>query len=312
MLKGIDISHWQQGIDLSKIECDFVIVKATEGVNHIDPCFNDFYKKIKKLGKKFGFYHFAKAAEKDAKVEAQFFYDQTKECFKHGIPILDWEVENIKNVKWAKAWLDEVYRLSSVKPIIYMSQSTVNSYNWSAVADAGYALWVAKYKDNNISKNYDMSKAGEKPIVKWWKTLALWQWTSKGRLDGYKSDLDCDIFYGTAAAWDAYIKKSNVKKTVVTDRLAKYTDSQLADKVINGEFGNGAARKKALGKRFDAVQKIVDKKLSTKKEVYHTIVKGDTLIKLAAKYKTTVLAIMQLNKIKNANKIIIGQKIRVK
>ena len=31
-MNGIDISHWQKGIDLSKIKADFVIAKATEGI----------------------------------------------------------------------------------------------------------------------------------------------------------------------------------------------------------------------------------------------------------------------------------------
>ena len=31
-MNGIDISSWQTGIDLSKVPCDFVIIKATEGV----------------------------------------------------------------------------------------------------------------------------------------------------------------------------------------------------------------------------------------------------------------------------------------
>ena len=31
-LKGIDISNWQNGINLNAIDADFVIVKATEGV----------------------------------------------------------------------------------------------------------------------------------------------------------------------------------------------------------------------------------------------------------------------------------------
>lgn len=44
--------------------------------------------------------------------------------------------------------------------------------------------------------------------------------------------------------------------------LSKYTDAQLADKVIAGQFGNGDARKAALGSRYDAVQAIVNQKLS--------------------------------------------------
>lgn len=42
------------------------------------------------------------------------------------------------------------------------------------------------------------------------------------------------------------------------DPLAKYTDEQLADMVLDGKFGSGDARKKALGSRYIAVQTIVN------------------------------------------------------
>ena len=62
-----------------------------------------------------------------------------------------------------------------------MSESVVNSYDWSSVANANYGLWVAKYRDNNADYNYDMSNAGRNPAVRHWKFYALWQWTSSGR-----------------------------------------------------------------------------------------------------------------------------------
>ena len=85
-----------------------------------------------------------------------------------------------------------------------MSEAVVNQYNWSEVAGANYGLWVAKYRDNIIDKNYDMTNAGKKPVVKWWKFYALWQWTSSGLLNGYNGKLDCDIFYGSVDAWKKY------------------------------------------------------------------------------------------------------------
>lgn len=51
----------------------------------------------------------------------------------------------------------------------------------------------------------------------------------------------------------------------------------------------------------------------TIREQYHTVVKGDTLSKIAKLYKTTIAAIMKLNpQIQNPNIIRLGQKIRVK
>lgn len=50
---------------------------------------------------------------------------------------------------------------------------------------------------------------------------------------------------------------------------------------------------------------------TTTKE-YYTVVKGDSLSKIAKKYNTTVDKLVKLNKIENANVIRVGQKLRVK
>ena len=47
-------------------------------------------------------------------------------------------------------------------------------------------------------------------------------------------------------------------------------------------------------------------------EVYYTVKKGDTLTKIAKKYKTTVKQLCKWNNIKNPNVIKVGQKLRVK
>ena len=47
-------------------------------------------------------------------------------------------------------------------------------------------------------------------------------------------------------------------------------------------------------------------------EVYYTVKKGDTLTKIAKKYKTTVKQLCEWNNIKNPNVIKVGQKLRVK
>lgn len=210
VMYGIDISNWQPGIDLAKVKCDFVIVKATEGTDFIDKYCDGFFQKAKKLGKKLGFYHFARPEKNSAEAEADFFYKQTKGYFGQAIPVLDWESSSKSNVGWAKRWLDRIYSLTGIKPMIYMSESVVNAYDWSEVVKGDYGLWVAKYKDNSPDYNYDMSNAGSKPSVKWWSFYAMWQWTSSGRLDGFSGNLDCNIFYGNKAVWDKYAGASSV------------------------------------------------------------------------------------------------------
>lgn len=317
-LKGIDISKWQTGIDLSKIDCDFVIVKATEGIGYVDRKCDSFYQQAKRLGKKLGFYHFARPRN-DAVREAQYFYNNTKNYFGEAIPILDWEAENKSDVAWAKRWLDEVYILSGVKPVIYMSESVANAYNWSSVANADYGLWVAKYRDNNPDYNYNMANAGSHPNVKWWKFYCMWQWTSTGRLNGYSGNLDCNVFYGDGTTWDKYAGKSGTASKPApapAPAPARKSNEVIAQEVINGAWGNGEDRKKRLtdaGYNYTVVQAIVNKKIAARNQsVYYVVKRGDTLSAIASKFGTTYHHLAQLNNIANPNKIYAGQKLRIK
>ena len=210
MLKGIDISNWQKGLDLNKVNCDFVIIKATEGKSYVDNCCDGFFQKALQLGKKLGIYHLANNSDNTAEQEAEWFIQNTRGYIGKAIPVLDWEDGGHTNdVSWAKRWLDLVSEAYGCKPMIYMSESVVNAYDWSSVANADYGLWVAKYRDNNADYNYDMSNAGNKPSVKYWSFYAMWQWTSTGRLDNWSGNLDCNEFYGDTNTWDKYINNSS-------------------------------------------------------------------------------------------------------
>lgn len=318
-LNGIDISNWQRGIDLSKVPCDFVIAKATEGIGYVDKNCDGFIQQALKLGKKIGFYHFARpTANNDPIREADYFYNNCKGYFGKGIPILDWEAENKHNVAWAKKWLDRVYQRSGVKPVIYMSESVINSYDWSSVANADYGLWVAKYRDNNPDYNYNMANAGSRPRVKWWKFYCMWQWTSTGRLSGYNGNLDCNVFYGDGTTWDKYAGKSGTTQPVKPTQQVKKSNEEIANEVINGAWGNGEDRKKRLtaaGYDYNAVQHMVNQKMAAKKQtahVYYVVKRGDTLSGIASKYGTTYQRLAQINGIANPNRIYVGQKIRIK
>ncbi|ANB56395.1 lysM domain protein [Anoxybacillus sp. B7M1] len=52
--------------------------------------------------------------------------------------------------------------------------------------------------------------------------------------------------------------------------------------------------------------------VKTEKAEYYVVKKDDTLTKIAKKYGTTVQQLVQLNKVKNPDLILIGQKLRVK
>ena len=237
-MRGIDISKWQKGLVLANIDFDFVIIKATEGATGADPCFYDFMRQAQSLGKPIGFYHFSRPDNgNSAHAEVLNFYNHVKDYIGEGIPVLDWESLRKDNVAWAKQWLDEFYNMTGIKPMIYMSESVVNAYNWSEVVKGDYGLWVARYRDNNPDYNYDMSNAGRKPQVKWWSFYAMWQWTSSGRLDGYNANLDLDEFYGSEKAWNAYAGKTEQKTYTVKegDTLTSIANANktTVDKIVS-------------------------------------------------------------------------------
>lgn len=279
-MNGIDISAFQNGIDLSKIKADFIIIRATKGAAK-DGSFDDFIGQIKKLKKPYGIYHIAYPQYNSAAVEAEAYIKVAKPFFGKMIPILDWETKGVNNVGWALDWLQRVEKASGVKPMIYMSESVENTYDWSKVVKGNYSLWIAKYRDYIKDKNYDMSLAGNKPVLKHWKTYAMWQWTSSGQLTGYSGNLDLDIFYGSKTQWNKYagVKTSTKKKTTA----AKKTVDQLAKEVIDGKWGNGADREKKLtaaGYDYAAVQKKVNELLAPKKQIVKktpAIKTGDTV-----------------------------------
>ncbi len=318
MLKGIDISHHQRNINLSAIQTDFVIIKATEGNGYTDECCDMFYQKAKSLGKKLGVYHFARPdLGNSAIAEADWFVSQIQGYIKESMLILDWEPSggHVSNVGWAKTWLDRVYQKTGVKPVIYMSASPMRSYDWSNVANADYGLWVANYGSNNGNANEGVFNSYP---LKYWNFYALWQYTSVGRLSGYNGNLDLNYFSGDSSAWDKYAggTPSN-NSTPTTPTVQTKSVEELANEVIAGQWGNGQDRKNRLtaaGYNYDEVQARVNSKLGVNKSSveYYIVQKGDNLTKIANKYGTTVNQLVSWNGIKNPNLIYTGQKIRVR
>ena len=208
-LNGIDISNHQAGLDLAKVSADFVICKATEGTGFVDPYCNGFIQRAKSLGRKTGVYHYA-TGKSTGKEEADFFYKNIRGYIKQSVLVLDWEGKAIeKGPGYAKAFLDRIYELTGVKPLIYMSNSVVNSYDWTKVVQADYGLWNAGY----FAGDQTMGYTPDAPVygsLGAWKTCAMYQYTSSGRLPGWSGNLDLNVFYGSRESWDKYAGASSV------------------------------------------------------------------------------------------------------
>lgn len=204
-MNGIDIASYQSELDLSKVPCDFVIIKATQGTTYTNPALRKHFTQATQLGKKIGLYHYASRG--GAEAEAAYF---VKMCNAVGgigsaILVLDWEGDsnaNFGNVDYARRFLAAVYDATGVKPFIYMSKSVCRTSDWRAVAPT-FPLWAAQYK-NNTETGYQTAPWTDTRGFGAWSAALIYQYSSKGRLPGYNGNLDLDIAYMTPTEWDAH------------------------------------------------------------------------------------------------------------
>lgn len=218
-MNGIDISKWQKGINLAAVPCDFVIVKATQGVNYTSPEFKTQISQAQALGKLIGVYHYAGGG--GAIAEAEHFLDVVKDYIGKAILVLDWEGEqnpNFASPYYAMDWLNYVKDETGVLPFIYMSKSVCRQYK--TLWNPSFPLWCAQYKNNNPTGYQENPWTDSKGFGPWNKCEIL-QYSSKGRLPGYSGNLDLDKAYISEDEWNIYAQGSASTGDIIKPTLRK-------------------------------------------------------------------------------------------
>jgi lysozyme len=280
--KIIDVSAHQGKINWEKVKphIDGAILRCGYGSDmesQDDAQFRRNARECTRLGIPFGvyLYSYAKTTE-EAKSEAAHVLRQIK-GYELSYPVyLDLEEKGTES--------GAVQRANVFGDIIEKAGYWCGVYanlNWWTLYLKGldrFTKWVAHYSTKCGYKNPDM-----------------WQYSSKGKVDGINSKVDMNYCYRD---FPAEIHRKSVE--------------ELAAEVIAGKWGDGSDRKQRLtdaGYDYNAVQKAVNDKLGAK---YHTIRAGETLSYIAKQYGTTYMALAKLNGIKDHDLIFEGRKIRVK
>ncbi|MEJ5967720.1 GH25 family lysozyme [Lactiplantibacillus plantarum subsp. plantarum] len=222
-LNGFDVASYQASMNVGEAAGDFVLVKATEGIDYTNPEFNGHAKQTLSAGKKLGVYHFIRN-DSDIKQQADYFLTVVKPYIGKAMLVLDFEnttgstIQNQAGVGLAKQWLDYVYQQTGVRPVLYTGVSCENSLDWSSVVKANYGLWIAQYNNYNVVNGYQPRDLYGS--LKNWKTAVMFQYTSTGRLPGWNGNLDFDVFYGDKSAWAKYAKATKSSKPVSKSKPA--------------------------------------------------------------------------------------------
>lgn len=311
---GIDVSVWQRGIDFIRAKnegVEFVIARAMYG-NAKDTEFETMYTKAKNAGLGVGAYQWGRAANvAQAREEARLLIDNCLNGKVFEYPIY-YDVEDSillskgvnETTEIIKAWCETIENAGYFAGV-YMNQSCFDNEVLGDTLAKLYSQWRAYWTTEDRKPNAPMWQfGGETNLIR------------SNRLAGYICDQDYAYVDFPSIIKNAGLNGFN-NSNLITLTKEKKGVNELAIEVINGKWGNGSARKKALteaGYDYAIVQAEVNRLLQNHgtTAVYYVVKSGDTLSQLAKNHGTTVSQLVSWNNIKNPNLIYVGQKIRVK
>lgn len=198
---GIDISRAQNSIDwetLSKVEdLEFVIIRAAQGTAE-DSRFAENVRAAMRLKIPFGMYFASSATTaEEAIAEANFAAEYAKQY--QPIYGIWYDMELPKQQTLGKQKITQLLRVwcDRVKEVgvpygIYSNRDWLNNrINLQQLADAN--LWYAAYPSVKQKVLTDAPKENRSKLS--YPQAAIWQWTSKGRIDGIIGNVDMNVCY---------------------------------------------------------------------------------------------------------------------
>lgn len=282
-IKGVDISAWQGKISVDNFKkakaygVQYVILRlgytgSSSKSPTIDSTFENNYKNAISAGLKVGAYYYSLATNTSmAQKEAEFCISKLKNKQITYPVYIDME-DNTYQGKCSKSILASVCNsfCNTIKnagyiPGVYASLSWFN--NKIGTITAEHTKWVAQYyKECQYKGKYDM-----------------WQYTSSENVPGIAKNTD--------VSW-CYKDFSKVAKPTPVV-VAKKSIDEIAQEVIDGKWGSGDARKKALTKAgydYNKVQARVNEMLTPKKQKYTGTLPSLTLKKSNAEVIADTIA----------------------
>lgn len=219
-LRGIDIASHQAGLDITAVDCDFVIVKATQGTSYVNPYCASWVDKALARGLCVGIYHYISGG--NATGEMNYFYQQCKGWDGRVMWCLDWE--SYQNSAWGNtSYLDSCIKrlaaLTGKAPMVYASSS---AFPWTVADSNNCGRWVAQYASNSTT-GYQDSPWNEGAY-----SCAMRQYSSAGRISGWSGNLDLNKFYGDESTWQAYVTGGKTSDTEEEDMTSEQA-AQLAE-----------------------------------------------------------------------------------
>ena len=261
----VDLSHHNGDInfEILKENISGAILRAGYGNGNLDRKFREYASECNRLNIPIGIYWFSYAYTQGMAIQEAESCAEIIKDFKVDMPVFfDWEQDSWDN---------------AVKRGVSPTQGLITALNrvfCETIQARGYAPGF--YYNEEYRKRYlDMS---ELPFYRWHARYKesisvvcdLWQYASDGSMPGINGRVDMNKL----------ITESLISGTEVVTPIYK-TNSEVAEEVIAGMWGNGDERKEKLtaaGYDYDKIQKCVNNLLAPKKktnaEIAEEVIEG--------------------------------------
>lgn len=232
-MKILDLSHHNVVNDWSKLKYDIIIHKCTEGTTFLDSTYNERKDKIKAS------YHFARGG--DVVKEAQWFLKNSSEQ----ILILDWEIEHSDPVGWCNKFKAEIDKAGKTF-WFYTNDARAIKYAWPE----DWFMWIARYADYTGEYYPDFM-----PKCKNWK---LHQYTSRGKVDGIKGNVDLNVAKNFEEFNQLINKTMDKNYTKLFNKIAKFFGKDYGDNLDDKDLSDIEQGLDGLANEKVELQKNVD------------------------------------------------------
>lgn len=269
---GVDISKWQKGFNFDKAIAEGVEFAILRGAYHKskDVCFEEFYAACKARNLPVGVYLYSMAKNvAEAKAEAQSLIENVLKGKRFEYPIY-MDVEDKTQRDLGKTLLTD---------IVVAFCETLESAGYYVGIYSSKAFF-SSYMDEKRLERFD------KWIAQWGKEctysgeFGLWQFG--GETNDLRSNKVAGVVCDQDYAYKDYpkiIKDAGLNGYAKTQAPVKKTVEELVKEVIDGAWGDGEARKKALekaGYNYAEVQAKVNEILGRKSvtEIAREVIAG--------------------------------------
>ncbi len=290
VLDVLDISNHQRGAKLGTLfeksaTLDAVICKTSGSTWFTDDTADPWIQWLRANNRPWGFYHFLGDGHycPGGKREAQYFVQKTANYFGEGIPVADYEadVKDYYGTGYLYEFLTEVYRLTGIKPMVYVSCGVIPWQDFSKIAAEGYPLWIAQYANNQFTswQTNPWQNGSVAPFDK----FVMHQYTSHGRIPGWNGNLDMNRFYGSVDEWNALARGEAAPEPL------KGADPVVIAAVLLNEYGiepERSERLRAIGYDPHAAQKKIN-------ELYAVADKVRPLVASNMDYLNSIMKILR-------------------